>query len=358
VLAYMKINAKVGVKKMWGKMLDSTLPAGTVIRKTITGVEKHGTCRFQCFKDKMCGGYAFVMASHECKLLSAPNFLAGKAGNDNWHMLASHTTGVDYKADEMEEENKAMNKAKGDMPKVKSQKVPPKTDDLAGHLPMNLQGVMNKELSKLEDKTEETGLTKAADKVYERYRSKLFQEYYQSYAHEYEIQAESKAEKDAKKIVDDKVKKMNRESPDNKVSKDETTKIYIQARKEVDNHAVRKYQRKFMKDLAEFATKKLYIEQEGLKQKEDQRAQAQKEVDLQNEKMINEAKANEKEPPALVKLPDDPDAADEPKEETAAKEGETATKEGETATKEGEKVEDAKPEEASTDEKKEEPSTW
>jgi hypothetical protein len=306
VLAYMKLGAKAGAKKMWGKMAGSTLPPGTVVRKTITNVEKHGKCRFECYKDHMCGGYAFVMAEHECKLLSAPNFLTAKAGNDHWHMLSAETTGAEYKADELNNENKAMKKQISKEPKVKSNKVPKKTDEQAGHLPMNLQGVMNDELEALEEKTEESGLGKDAEKEYNRYRQKLFMEYYQKSAHEYEIRAEDKAVREANVLVEHRVRKANKETPNNKVKKEQKDALYAQARKEVDNHAVRKYQRMFMKDLANFVTKKLYTEQERLKGIDDLRKKTQEEVDIKNTATANKAKTDGKEAPEALKLPKGP----------------------------------------------------
>lgn len=305
-MTYMKLGAKAGAKKMWGKMMGSTLPPGTVVRKTITGVEKHGTCRFQCFKDHMCGGYAFVMASHECQLLSAPSFLAGKPGNDNWHMLAAQTTGATYKADEASAENNAMKNQIDKEPRVKSNKVPKKTDPLAGHLPMNLQGVMNNALSGLEEKTKETGLSADMTKEYNRYRSLLFQEYYQKSAHEYEIRAEAKADREADVIVKHRVYKENKKTPNNKVNKSQKDDFYAQARKEVDNHAVRKYQRKFSEDLAAYVTKKLYTEQERLKGISNLRKKAQEETHLVNEQITNKATTEGKEKPKLLDLPKGP----------------------------------------------------
>merc|ERR1711924_526989 len=191
-------------------------------------------------------------------------------------------------------------------PKVKSNKVPKKTDEQSGHLPMNLKGVMNEELSALEEKTEESGLGKEAEKEYNRYRQKLFQEYYQKSAHEYEIRAEDKAVRDANVIVEHRVRKANKETPNNKVNKEQRDALYVQARKEVDNHAVRKYQRMFTKDLANFVTKKLYTEQEHLKGIEDLRKKTQQEVDNKNTAAVNKAKADGKEAPEEVKLPKGP----------------------------------------------------
>lgn len=191
-------------------------------------------------------------------------------------------------------------------PKVKSNKVPKKTDEQAGHLPMNLQGVMNDELEALEEKTEESGLGKDAEKEYNRYRQKLFMEYYQKSAHEYEIRAEDKAVRDANVLVEHRVRKANKETPNNKVKKEQKDALYAQARKEVDNHAVRKYQRMFMKDLANFVTKKLYTEQERLKGIDDLRKKTQEEVDIKNTATANKAKTDGKEAPEALKLPKGP----------------------------------------------------
>merc|ERR1712070_704884 len=81
---HMKVTSKDGVKRMWTKMDGNIPPRGTVTYKTLQDVEEHGKCRFACYSDKLCGGYAYTPAHKTCKLLSAPNFLTSKAENDAW----------------------------------------------------------------------------------------------------------------------------------------------------------------------------------------------------------------------------------------------------------------------------------
>jgi len=302
------MRAKAGVKKLWTK--TDTKPQGTVVRKTIPDVEKHGKCRFACYQDKLCGGYSFVQSIHSCELLSAPNFFATKSGNDKWHETVSGMTGASYKADEVKKESAAIKKGLKNIPKVKSKSVP---NNLEG-APLNvgLENVMNEELEKASLNEEVvTGTSDAVDKKLEagndvdedlqtelrKYRTFLYTEFYEKYAHEFEHRAESMAERRARFLVDKRVKKMNIDYPDNTVSNREKVKLYNQARKQVNNHSIRHFQRSFAKRLKAWAANKMFTKQAQLLAQSQARARAKAEETLKEEEEANAAEVEGKEKP-------------------------------------------------------------
>jgi len=259
--------------KMWTKAY--TKPSGTVEMKTIKKADlTHGKCRYACFSSKLCGGYSFVMADHSCTLLSAPNFLVNKGANDAWHRQASEVTGAPYKPDTVEKAKNKMKKAINATPRVKSKKAPAKAGEY-GPLPMRLEHVMNRALIMANMAEPKTGkgaeLSEAIVNQLAKYRAKLYNEFYEKNAHDYEIRAEMAAKKKAHALAKKRAKKAKRTHPNTYLTPQSREQLYVQARKEVDNHAIRKYQRKFKKNLAKWATNKVFIEQERLEGIENRR---------------------------------------------------------------------------------------
>lgn len=305
---YMKATAKDGVTRMWSQA--DKLPAGTDIYKTIHDVEQHGKCRFACYGDKLCGGYSFIPKHHTCELLSAPNFMLRQAENDDWHeKVAWEHTGAEYEPDEVaEKESENIKDGLKQVPKVKKNPgslVKKKVGD-EGHLQMNLGKITELELTKAmtetdgEDKTledEDKGLVDDATlKKVEKARAHLYQEFLGRFAHEYEMRAEAKAHRDAYKITKKRVKKHDLIHPDAKMTKTQKIWEYRAARKEVDNRAVRKYQRLFAERLKEWAAEKMYEVQETMKNNQDNEAREEKEKDLDAEKKMEDEKVDGKTP--------------------------------------------------------------
>jgi hypothetical protein len=306
--AMMFMKSGNGAKKMWTKTEQN--PPGTVVRKTIHDVEKHGKCRFACYKDKLCGGYSFVPASRSCELLSAPNFLATKKGNDDWHAAASEITKAEYKKDQMKAETDSIKKGLKNIPKQKSKSVPKKAGDGAP-LDLNLENVMNEELQEASvDSGVDTGsdplkagdgLTDASQDTLRKFRTFLYTEFYEKYAHEFESRAEAMADRKASALTKLRVKRLNIKTPDNKVGSAEQLKLYSQARKEVDNHAVRHYQRSFAKRLKKWAANKMFMKQEELMREDQAVARKVAEETVQEEEAQAKAKVEGKDVPKNVK---------------------------------------------------------
>jgi len=295
---HMKVVAKAGVKakRMWTKMDASTPPQGTVTYKTINDVEQHGKCRFACYQDKMCGGYAFTPGTHTCKLLSAPNFLADKAANDKWHKQVSFDhTGADYEPDKEEEkEKKNLKGALKQVPKRQEDpKDPPKKVGDEGHLHLDLETKMNEALE--QDQTEHTnednesiGMDDATLAHLKHFKTGLYQEFYEKYAHEYEHRAEACAARKAHKLAEKRAAKHNLLHPKNRLKDHQVHLLYVQARKEVDYHCIRKFQRSFKTRLTAWGSEQIYDEQERLKNKQDKQEMAEKEAEEEMEKKEQE----------------------------------------------------------------------
>lgn len=285
--------------KMWHKA--DKRPAGSVERKMIPDVEKEGKCRFACYQDKLCGGYSFVFSDHTCTLLSAPNFLVSKGANDAWHREAVESTGAAYKPDTVEKEKNNIKKAISQQPKIKSKAAPPKPGEY-GALPMRLEHVMNNALVSANmadpEGAKDASLSETMMNELNKYRAKLYNEFYEKYAHEFEIRAERHAKAKAEKKVQQRVKKAKVKHPNSKISHAEQVKLYLQARKEVDNHTVRKYQRKFTKHLEKWAANKVFTEQERLKKNDEARKRDDQLIRLDKRREENEAKLKGKDPPA------------------------------------------------------------
>lgn len=107
------------------------------------------------------------------------------------------------------------------------------------------------------------------------------------------------------------VHQSNMKHPNNKVDKAGRVKLYVQARKEVDNHAVRKYQRSFVKHLDKWAANKVFTEQERLKGVHKRKTDDDHIVELEKRREENEARLEGKDPPAkeLVKANEDAPAS-------------------------------------------------
>lgn len=295
---HMKAFAKAGstTKRMWTKMDSSTPPKGTDTYKTINDVEQHGKCRLACYQDKMCGGYAFTPGTHTCQLLSAPNWLADKAANDAWHKeVAYDHTGADYEPDKEEEKEKENLKAGlKQMPKrQESPKDPPKKVGDEGHLFLDLETKMNEQLE--QDMTENTnedeesvGMDDSTLAHLKTIKTKLYQEFYEKYAHEYEHRAEACAARKAHKLAEKRTAKHNLLHPKNRLKDDQIHMLYVQARKEVDYHCIRKLQRAFIERLTEWGQDHMYEEQEKLKHQQDQAEMEEKEAEEEAEKKEQE----------------------------------------------------------------------
>merc|ERR1711988_1615034 len=240
------VHMKAFATRMWTKMDANVPPQGTVTYKTLKNVEPHGKCRFACYQDKMCGGYAYTPASYTCQLLSAPNFLTDKAANDRWHKeVAFDHTGADYEPDqEVEKEEESMKEGLKQVPKKPaSKKDPPKKAGDEGHMNLDLERVMNDALE--EDATESSNTEENMDTMSDGTLAKL------------------------KGI--------------------EGHKLYLQARKEVDDHAISKMQRAFQTRLSSWGAEKMYEEQERLKnEKDEQERKATEEEEAAEEKLTKQ----------------------------------------------------------------------
>lgn len=291
------VHMKAFATRMWTKMDANVPPQGTVTYKTLKNVEPHGKCRFACYQDKMCGGYAYTPASYTCQLLSAPNFLTDKAANDRWHKeVAFDHTGADYEPDqEVEKEEESMKEGLKQVPKKPaSKKDPPKKAGDEGHMNLDLERVMNDALE--EDATESSNTEENMDTMSDGTLAKLkgikanlYQEFYERYAHEYEQRAEAMAARKAHKIADKRIKKHNLIHPKDKIKGIEGHKLYLQARKEVDDHAISKMQRAFQTRLSSWGAEKMYEEQERLKnEKDEQERKATEEEEAAEEKLTKQ----------------------------------------------------------------------
>merc|ERR1711988_683214 len=236
-----------GAVKMWFK--GKKLPPDTKAYKTIKGYEHHGKCRFACYKDKGCGGYSWTPATHLCKLLSAPGFLANPVSNDKWHKGAAKITGAKYKSDKQgKRKRKRLQKKLKNYKKVKSITKRPKT--VGRHVHLGLEAIANKSLKRLAKRSKSNLKMKVM-------RASLYSEFTKSYAHEYEARAERKIAKKARRIAGERIKKSNANHPGTKISKKEAHALFPQARKEVEGHAVRRLQRSFKKHLKDWVESKM-----------------------------------------------------------------------------------------------------
>jgi len=176
-----------------------------------------------------------------------------------------------------------------------------------GHLPLALGAIMkhalttaqtesgeSDEVSKTESKAVE--LDGATKKKLETMRTRLFQEFYGRFAHDYEKRAELKAHRDAYRLVSKRLKRQKKLHPGVKVTRSQKIWMYSGARKEVDNRAVRKYQRLFKSRLKQWTTEKLYEAQESLKNTMDNKAMAEKEKDLAVQKKMEDDQVKGKSP--------------------------------------------------------------
>merc|ERR1711871_714359 len=276
---HMKLGAEAAKKKgsMWAKMDGHVPPAGSEVYKTIDETEEHGKCRFACYQDKICGGYMFTPGHHKCELIQAPNWLVEKGANDAWHKeVAYEHTGADYEEDKAEKkEEKNLKNGLKQMPKRKSRTF---RTGAHGHLKLDLEGQMKLQLES--DASEDTHKEDEQDesdailaKVMVK-KTKLYQEFYERYAHEYESRAEACAKRKAHKIAKKRVSRH---------------KLYVQARKEVDGHCVRKFQRAFMDKITEWGSQKMYDYQERLKNEKDK-----EEMEAKNEEMKAEEEEQKK----------------------------------------------------------------
>merc|ERR1711934_317222 len=197
--------------KVWSK--TGKVPPNTTFYKTLKGFEHHGKCRFSCYQEKVCGGYSWVPATHTCKLFSAPNFLVSPFSNDQWHKVASKTTGQKYKKDQST--GKAAKKL-GKLKKAAGKKTKPlhkRTKTIGGHVHLGLDKIANAALKRDAKKT------------------KLYAEFVDKYKHEYTKRAENVIKKRAQKIADRRVKKLNKKHPKAPVKKKDALKYYKQAKK-------------------------------------------------------------------------------------------------------------------------------
>lgn len=282
---------KEGVVRMWNKA--DKMPAHTTVYKTINNVEKHGKCRFACYQEVLCGGYAFIPASHKCQLLQAPNFLSSAASNDAWHKAVSRDyTGADYEPDkQVNKETKNIKGAIKQVPKTSS-KIKKKPGD-EGHLDLDLDTVTNEAMEEAgtteteEDENRSGKLIDASTLAHlKAYRAKLFTEFFERFAHEYEHRAEANAQKAAQKLADKRIHMHNLSHPKNKLKQHQEVALYTQARKEVDNKAVRNMQRAFKERMMKWAGDKMYEEQERLKNQQDDQEAKEKEQEVHDQKEI------------------------------------------------------------------------
>jgi len=270
------------------------------------------------------------------------------AGNDAWHREAAEITGAPYKPDAVDKEKDKVKKAINQEPRVVSKKAPAKagTD---GALPMRLENMMNKDLVMANMAEPPSGGVELPEKMQlelNKYRAKLYNEFYEKRAHEYEIRAEMGAKRKAETLARKRVKKARATNPNSKVDKKSQVQLYVQARKEVDNHSIRKYQRKFSKDLAKWATNKVFNEQERLKGLSDQKNKDDQTVALEVHREVNAKKVKGEDSKAV--MTDEKEAV--PKKEQE----ETKTEEQKPAETKTEKKKTAEKTEEKTKEKSEE----
>lgn len=281
---HMKTMVKAGttVKRMWTRAEPSELPKDTQTYKTIKDVDPHGKCRGICYGDKLCMGYAYTPAHKTCKLLAPPNFLTDAKGNDEWHKAASYDhTGADYDEDKKaNKEEKALLEGLEQMPKrAPSPSTPPQQNGPDGHLSLELDKVMNQALEEAASEggdqdqvnTENEGLLdQGMSQTVGAYRTKLYQEFYETNAHKYEARAEACAVRKANKLVKKRVHKHNIRHAKKRLSESAKADLYTQARKEVNNHCIRKMQKKFEDSITLWASDELYQYQESLKNDADE----------------------------------------------------------------------------------------
>jgi hypothetical protein len=317
---HMKTTAKEGVtvKRMWTRAEQSELPADTQTYKTVRDVDPHGKCRGICYGDKLCAGYAYTPAHKTCKLLAPPSFLADAKGNDMWHKAASYDhTGADYEEDKAaKKEEKNLDEGLKQMPKrPPAADSPPPQSGPDGHLDLQLTKMMNQALQEAEAteggdqdvvNTENEGLMEEGmSQEVARYRTRLYQEFYETNAHDYEARAEACAVRKANKITKKRIKSHNIRHPKKPLENHEKDDMYHQARKEVNNHCIRKMQKKFQDSITLWASDELYQRQERMKNDADQKKQAAEEAKAKNDAAAQKAILEGKEPPAAVE-PDDP----------------------------------------------------
>merc|ERR1711934_539614 len=272
--------------KVWSK--TGKVPPNTTFYKTLKGFEHHGKCRFSCYQEKVCGGYSWVPATHTCKLFSAPNFLVSPFSNDQWHKVASKTTGQKYKKDQST--GKAAKKL-GKLKKAagkKTKPLHPRTKTIGGHVHLGLDKIANAALKRDAKKSNKKGKIGLKLKVV---KSKLYAEFVDKYKHEYTKRAENVIKKRAHKIADARIKKMNKKHPKAKATKKDRLKYYKQAKKEVEGHAVRQAQRKFKKRLKAWTNGKVFDDKESLlKAKRQKKAKKSKAKGKKKKKMKKKMK--------------------------------------------------------------------
>jgi len=243
-------NSKTGKDGL--KNPSETPPPGSDAYKTIKDYEHHGKCRFACYQDKLCGGYSWQMSTHTCKLLAAPNFLSRRFENDRWHKEVSKQTGAKYKPDptaQGKKEAKVLKKKLKKTKKVKPIHKRPRT--INGHIKLNLNKVAKKMLKSC------TGPCKNLSVEQRKHRAKLYMEFLNTFSHDYDARVSDMVKRRAHSIADKRIKKADKRHKKSPVKKVERHKLFKQAKKDVEGHAVREMQRSFKKHVRKWVNAKL-----------------------------------------------------------------------------------------------------